>query len=271
MKKESLDIIDCCDTNTVQSFLNIFTFMYDKLIELQEGLSNLELCSLLEIDHYFNMIFIFAYTWGVGGNLFEQEGNLGRTKFSQHIKLKFLSLYAPTPQEDELFNYYVDLENIKMRPWKTMMPDYVYDPQQAFFNIVVPTIETVKYKYLLDNLVKLGFNTLIIGNSGAGKSNVVSEFLNNLEGTQFIYKQLNFSAQTSAQNFQDVFTDKHKFIRYKRDLIGAPYTKKNLVFIDDINMPMPEQSGAQPPIELLRQIIGHGGFFELKKINYNYL
>lgn len=35
----------------------------------------------------------------------------------------------------------------------------------------------------------------------------------------------------------DVFADKDKYIRLKKDLIGPPPNKKNIVFIDDYNMP----------------------------------
>ncbi|CAE7440056.1 DNAH6 [Symbiodinium sp. CCMP2592] len=39
-----------------------------------------------------------------------------------------------------------------------------------------------------------------------------------------------------------------------------------LLFIDDINMPMLEKYGAQPPIELLRQVIDYKGFYDRKKL-----
>lgn len=51
-------------------------------------------------------------------------------------------------------------------------------------------------------------------------------------------------------------------------IYGALPNRENVIFVDDVNMPMPEEYGSQPPIELLRQLVDCGGFYDREELTW---
>ncbi|CAN0052579.1 unnamed protein product [Phaeothamnion confervicola] len=45
-------------------------------------------------------------------------------------------------------------------------------------------------------------------------------------------------------------------------VLGAPAGCLNAILIDDVNVPAPDDAGARPVLELLRQMAGQGGFYD---------
>lgn len=109
------------------------------------------------------------------------------------------------------------------------------------------------------------FNRSINFFSGVGKTSVANFVMQNLTNTgDWVTGMINFSAQTNSNRTQEILESKLE--KKKQTRFGAPGNKRLAIFIDDVNMPKPEVYGAQPPIELLRQLLDAGGFYDREKL-----
>uniref|UniRef100_A0A8C9ZPR8 Dynein axonemal heavy chain 1 n=1 Tax=Sander lucioperca TaxID=283035 RepID=A0A8C9ZPR8_SANLU len=105
---------------------------------------------------------------------------------------------------------------------------------------------------------------LCIGPTGTGKTLTISDKLLKNMSAEYITHFLMFSARTSANQTQDYIDS--KLDKRRKGVFGPPMGKYFIFFIDDLNMPLLETYGAQPPIELLRQWMDHGGWYDRKQI-----
>jgi len=147
--------------------------------------------------------------------------------------------------------------------WMTTEPAYKIPDGAQFHNIIVPTVETVRTSWLLDMLITHHQHVLCSGSTGTGKTvGITNKLLRGLDRAVYLPLMLAFSARTSAAQTQDIIDG--KLDRRRTGVLGPPLGRRCVVFVDDLNMPLREQYGAQPPIELLRQYMTDGGWYNRK-------
>ena len=86
---------------------------------------------------------IFSLIWSLGANLHDSS----RKRFSEALKNEIIPIMHEFPDGD-VYEYGIDQMN-KFAPWTEQIPDFHFDPRRSFFEILVPTSDTVKYKFLL--------------------------------------------------------------------------------------------------------------------------
>lgn len=136
----------------------------------------------------------FSICWSIGANLHDSSRQAFSDKYRTEMKKRFLQY-----PDGDIYDYGIDPETHKLTLWTESIPAFQYDPAKSFFDILVPTGDTTKYKYLLNTLTGCGFNVLITGETGVGKSVIIKDFLN-FAPAHIVSACVNFSGKTTTKN-----------------------------------------------------------------------
>uniref|UniRef100_A0A4X2L0J5 Dynein axonemal heavy chain 6 n=1 Tax=Vombatus ursinus TaxID=29139 RepID=A0A4X2L0J5_VOMUR len=206
--------------------------------------------------------FAFCYLWAVGGNLTEIYWDA----FDTYVRQQFEDApEAKLPGSGDLWSIHMDYDTKRLDPWERIIPPFKYKRDVPFFEMLVPTTDTVRYGYLMEKLLAVKHPVLLTGTTGVGKSVVARGLLNRIQDQAgYVPVYLNFSAQTSSARTQEIIESKLE--KKRKSILGAPGNKRVIIFVDDLNMPKLDTYGSQPPIELLRQFLDFGGFYDRDKL-----
>ena len=212
--------------------------------------------------------FLCAVIWSIGGSLLEDDRVIF-DKFAKKIAGLPTSASEPTMagsvpiSEKTLYDYSFNVEQNRWVPWKSIVPEYVHDPEMAYQNILVPTLDTVRTSWLLNLSIKINHPVLLVGETGTSKSATTQSFLNKLDPSSFAVLNMNFSSRTTSMDVQRNLEGTVE--KRTKDVFGPPPGKRLVVFMDDMNMPQVDTYGTQQPIALLKLLITHGGLYDRGK------
>ena len=168
-----------------------------------------------QLELYAENVFTFALVWTIGGDVNEAS----RLTFDAFLR----ALAKGTPPAQ-----YKIAEGAQVRPWIRWVPEgeatcYEFlfiptsgtwelwanslttigplpsPPNDAGGDILVPTVDTIRYIWLLDTLVKAGKQPLFVGPTGTGKTRMLEVWLQQLPATEWTPPiAIHCSSRTSA-------------------------------------------------------------------------
>ncbi|XP_065895241.1 dynein axonemal heavy chain 1-like isoform X2 [Dysidea avara] len=272
------------DGNLTFSLLRLLDCFFTPLIP-QEGKPPIPEDQLKLIEELVEPWFYFSLVWSIGGTC---DGD-GRKKFDVFVREKMskFGCAMPFPDKGLVYDYQLDDggvsgasktdddddideksksagATIQWIGWMDQCGELSVDATMRYSDIIVPTLDTIRCSFLIELLLTNNKKVLCVGPTGTGKTLTASDKLLRKMPKSYLSHFINFSARTSANQTQDIIDS--KLDKRRKGVFGPPLGKQFVFFIDDMNMPALEVYGAQPPVELIRQYMDHGGWYDRKAI-----
>ncbi|KAM4651998.1 dynein axonemal heavy chain 12 [Discoglossus pictus] len=266
IRKQCKELVSTSDSNVVISLTRLFEMLLFGVVEEDPANKNIRI--------WIMACFGFSIVWSIGGccdtdsrikfDAFLKEIIAGKNE-DHTVPAAVGKWECPFDDKGLVYDYMYELKGRgRWVHWNDFIKSTtIGDKKTKIQDIIVPTMDTVRYTFLMEMCLTHTKPLLFVGPTGTGKSVYVKDkLMNNLDKDKFFPFFVNFSARTSANQTQNIVMD--RLDKRRKGVFGPPVGKKCVIFVDDMNMPALEKYGAQPPIELLRQFFDHGNWYDLK-------
>lgn len=117
----------------------------------------------IKIKKYICQSFIFSYLWALGSNLIDSS----QTKFEEFVFDQFkANSEANLPPEMKLFDVYLHTVNKTFENWNSIVPGFEYNTGMSYFDLLVPTVDSIRYTYVVQKLIQMNQPVMLTGVSG---------------------------------------------------------------------------------------------------------
>ena len=211
-----------------------------------------QLCSMLTVlltrediveARIIECIFIFSVVWSLGASLTEES----RVLFDIFLKrisdwhiIENPEMIAGAGQLPgvlpTLYEYFFDTNDVKWVPWSAKIPaNSVKLSEQKFYQVLVPTVETVRSTWLLEASIQSHTPLLFVGESGTAKTVTINNYFSKLDPEKYVKLTINFSSRTNSMDLQRTLESNVE--RWTKGTWGPSPGKHLVVFLDDLNIP----------------------------------
>ncbi|XP_076454460.1 dynein axonemal heavy chain 2-like [Babylonia areolata] len=242
------ELVPIAELNGVASLCKLFTC----LGTLENGIDPADPDSL---ERIVELWFMFCMIWSICCSVNEE----GRKRIDNVIRENDGTI----PTRDSVYEYYVDPKNKSWVHWdEKLKGGWRYNPEVPFFQQFVPTVDTVRYRFLISSLITCRNPVMLVGPVGTGKTSVAEACVGQLDQKEYNVLTVNMSARTSSNNVQDIIESR---VEKRTKGVYVPVGGKKLITVmDDFNMPAKDTFGSQPPLELIKLWIDYGFWYNRK-------
>ena len=201
------------EINLAQSLMRLYESLLDEFRDEEKVAEMNKLLQAVWLDS----LFLFALVWSIGASV-DQEG---RVKFDAMLRqllagdvpeeLKIwmtaeprkVTKLIPDANSATVYDFVFDKATGQWAKWTATQEDAPIAEEATYTSIIVPTVDTIRYTYLIDTFVLHQKNFLFVGPTGTGKTAYIKQHVaNGIDPEKYSYLFMNFSAQTSANMTQ---------------------------------------------------------------------
>jgi dynein heavy chain len=126
--------------------------------------------------------------------------------------------------------------------------------------VKVPTPETTSINYWLDILVGKALPCMLVGSAGCGKTQLINGMLSKLNPEKTLTSTINFNFYTGSEALRANL--EAPLEKKTGQNFGPPGSADLIFFLDDLNLPQLDKYDTQSAIELARQFINYGHWYD---------
>jgi dynein heavy chain len=262
LRRNLVEPLPTTNNGLVEAFFRMMDVYFSEYIERDDGSEKKAQEDINAFCSKIDSIFMFCLFWSMCCTI----NSASRKRFDMFVRAEIQShgMKVNLPTTGSFYDYKYVIETDEWLRWNDTVDPYVYNPKATFAELIIPTADSVCYTYLLDCLIRNKTHVLMAGPTGTGKTVNIQGHLQHGLPDIYIPIVMGFSAQTGANQTQDLIDSKTE--KRRKGVYGPAAGKQFVIFVDDVNMPMKEEYGAQPPIEILRQWFDSGGWYDRKEL-----
>ena len=274
IRKHNGEPLKTINNNLVHSFVKILKTFYQLTDYKNRYVLEDEEEIKVQEQAIIGKIFVFASAWSLMSTMDVHN----TSKIDQMVSNLYNVNDMPSGSIFDCYLDFTDKTNHWVK-WESLLQEFEYNPSMKWSEILVPTINTKRFSYILRRAIQTKYPVYFSGITGTGKTVMCQNVIKEMSDQGLIIQlPFTFSAKTSSTQVQAQITSKMNILRIdKKTIYGFEKVhclmpkspdKTLVIHIDDINMPEVEQYGAQPPIELMRQLIDQEGFYDRQALQW---